>query len=451
MRVFFQRLGIYGSVSMMLPAVIALASPPASTPKLAPASEPRIVTQTTETAEPVTELPSSTSVGMDDFTLFPGQNDLTGNTGFTDQRFGYVLHGEVREAYESNIFIQRHGAEEDFIFSVAPGVAVGWGEFKSEIYDPDSFRHQFERYLGRNYFYVDYSPKYTWFASHSDQDTFDQDVKLAGEWTFKKLTIGINGRYVTANVPDADIGNRVKTKWLTGALTSDYDYSGKVSMEANVFYQKIEYDGPQIGAWEIRNEDWFTYKITPKIRAAVGATVAYLERENGVTNTYEQGRLRANYEVSAKMTLGLSGGVEFRQSDISPSRTTPIFQVDYAWSPFDGTYLYIEGFRRAVSSGSGSDDYYYATGFNFRVRQRLFQRYYFTLSGGYQNADYQTATDSPNAQRQSDLYYIRPAVGFDLASWLNCEIGAQYQKNESSLEERGFDATTATVRLNMLF
>src|SRR5258708_1708605 len=103
-------------------------------------------------AEPVMDLPPPPAV--DSITLLPNQGEL-GN-GLNDQRFGYVLHGELRAAYESNIFIREHNAEDDFIFTISPGIAVGWGEFKSELYGPNSFRHRFERYVGKNYIFADY-------------------------------------------------------------------------------------------------------------------------------------------------------------------------------------------------------------------------------------------------------------------------------------------------------
>ncbi len=56
-----------------------------------------------------------------------------------------------------------------------------------------------------------------------------------------------------------------------------------------------------------------------------------------------------------------------------------------------------------------------------------------------------------NYGRKDDLYFVRPGLGFDMANWLNCEFSADMRKNDSSLDGRSFDVTTAMVKFNVLF
>jgi len=443
-------LPVMAKPSALVPAVGPAADPAAPLPSGESAPNPDAAPQL---AEPVAELPATpvTALPQIDLTnLFPNQGEIAA-ARLNDQRFGYVLHGEGLATYESNLFIQPTGAQHDFIFRISPGVAVGWGEFKSELYGPENFRHRFERYSGKNYLYVDYSPSYTWYADHSDLDTFDHAARLEGEWNLQRFAFGARASYVTQTMPVEDIGNRVKQKELTGALTSRYDYSGKTSFEVNAFYDGLRYNGDGVNSSEWRNEDWMNYQISPKIKLGIGATLARVNREFGASQDYEQARVRAIYEASEKLTVSLTGGAEWRQTDGGEDRTDGIFELDLAWSPFDGTYIYLQGYRRSVTGNTDASDYYVATGVLAQCRQRLFQRFYFDLTLQYQNADYQVPEGSVGLNRSDNLFVVRPGVGFDLASWANCEISGEYRRNDSTDSQRGFDATTAIVRFNLLF
>ena len=405
----------------------------------------------TPLVEPVTELPATPAAQIEEINLFPNQAEITAGTGFSDHRFGYVLHGETRATYESNLFIRPRDEQEDFIFQIRPGVAVGVGEFKSEMYGIDTFRHRFDTFSGKDYLYADYSPSYTWYTNHGELDTFDHAVRVAGEWTVQRFTAGLRAAYVTATLPVEDIGDRVSQERLTAALTTRYEYSGKTSIEVNAFYEGLEYDQVGVGSSEWRNEDWLNYQILPKIRLGLGATFATVERESEPSQTYEQARLRVIYEASDKFQIGLVGGMEWRQAEGSDDRSDGTFELDAAWSPFDGTYLYVRGYRQSVTGNTFGSDYNTATGAFAQYRQRLFRRFAFGLTAGFENAEYQDPAGTANFGRSDDRFFIRPGIGVDLASWMNCEVSGEFRQNESSDAERSFEAATATVRFRLLF
>src|SRR5262249_7470191 len=148
-----------------------------------------------------------------------------------DQRFGYVLHGEANAAYESNVFIRSRNEQEDFSFTISPGLAVGWGGFKDEVYDAERVRHPFGDFAGKSYIYVDYAPSYTWWVDHHELDSFDHNARLEAEWVVQRLTLGASASYVTETVPLEDLGTRVERRRALAALTSSYELSGKAGFE----------------------------------------------------------------------------------------------------------------------------------------------------------------------------------------------------------------------------
>ena len=59
--------------------------------------------------------------------------------------------------------------------------------------------------------------------------------------------------------------------------------------------------------------------------------------------TFEQINLRLNYEVTAKLSLYASGGVEFRQFDGNRNTyDSPVFEVGVTYHPFQ-RYQYLAG------------------------------------------------------------------------------------------------------------
>lgn len=443
-------LGISVFVTVTLLACIAC-------PRPAAAQSPAPAVETVSDAgatpplvEPVADLPSTPAPQIDATNLFPNEGEIAPALGFNDQRFGYVLHGEARATYESNLFIQPDHEESDISFRISPGVAIGLGEFKSELDGADRFRYRFERYIGKNYLYVDYSPSYTWYLDHGSLDSLDHDARLVGEWAFQRLTLAAKASYITQVIPVQDIGDRVKEKRLSAELTARYELTGKIFLDVGGFYDGYDYDHEGVASREWRNEDWLDYQVSPKVRMGAGWTMATVDRDGFGEQDYQQARLRFMYEASEKLTIGLYGGVEWRQAEGIEDRALGTFQLDVAWNPFDGSYFYLRGFRESVTSSIDGSEYSIATGVNVQYRQRLLQRFYFDLMAGYQNEKFESTTNSSSQGRTDNSFFVRPGVGFDVARWLNCEIGGEYRQNDST-QRFGYDSTKATVRFNLLF
>jgi hypothetical protein len=383
---------------------------------------------------------------------------------FADQRFGYVLHGSAQAQYDSNIFIQSEDEQSDLIFTISPGVAFGIGDFKDQLAEAGTFRYRFERFADTNFLYVDYSPSYVAFVDHSEQNSFDQDVKLIGEYHFSRLTVGVRGGYSRTNEPSADIGTRVENSHISGAVTTRYEYSGKTTLEANFYYdnQRFEDNGDQprenvsfVNTQEFRTEEWMNYQFLPKTNLGVGVAGGYLERSEGPSETYERVQFRLLWEASSKLTLSLVAGPELRQrdstggsDDTGDDEVNGVTELHASWNPSDGTYFHLQGYRTVQPSGTVGESFT-ATGGRLQYRQRLFTRYFLDVSGGYERSDYSGYDGSP--ARHDDLYFGRSSVGFGLTRNLSCEVVGEYRNNNSSMTDRGFQDTSAKVVLNVLF
>ena len=80
----------------------------------------------------------------------------------------------------------------------------------------------------------------------------------------------------------------------------------------------------------------------------IGGTFGYTWVDDPTTDqTFEQINLRLNYEVTAKLSLYASGGVEFRQFDGNRNTyDSPVFEVGVSLSSLQ-RYQYLAGGRAA--------------------------------------------------------------------------------------------------------
>ena len=420
------------------------------------AQEPEpILDRPTRLSDPSPTLPMTAAPVLDTMTLFPDAAENMSLESAVDKHpWKFVLHGSATATYDSNIFISHDNAQEDFIFTIAPGVAVGRGDFKNELANLGSYEDRFnpdrsEMVDATNYIFVHYVPSVTLFADHSSEDSFDHDITLDGQYEWKRLTIGLKARFQTLNLPDVDLGERVERHLFTGALTSKYDYSAKTSFELNFFNYIRDFAGDHVDTVEYRWQAWVNYQLRPKITLGVGFTYGRVDLSRGPDQSYEQVLARLRYRATEKIRFDLTAGGEIRDISGLTNRTNGIFSLGVSYAPFDGTTVFLQGYRRTVTSANSPPANYNVTGVEAQLRQRFARRFYFVIAAGYQNVDYEYFASA--SQRRDEIFYIHPSVGIDVTTWLTCEIGAEYRQDQSSSVKSDFSETTAYFQVNVFF
>lgn len=421
------------------------------------AQEPEpILDRPTQLSDPTPMLPMTAAPMLDTMTLFPDATENMSLEEAVDKHpWKFVLHGSATATYDSNIFISHFDEQEDFIYTIAPGVAVGRGDFKNELTNLGSYEDRFapdrsERADGGNYIFVHYVPSVTLFADHGGENSFDHDVTLDAQYEWKRLTLGLKARFQTMNLPDVDLGERVERHLFTGALTSKYDYSAKTSFELNFFNYVRDYAADRVDTVEYRWQGWVNYQVRPKITLGVGLTYGRVDLSRGPSQSYEQALVRLRYRATEKIRFDLTVGGEIRDIQGEASRTNGLFSLGVSYAPFDGTTIFLQGYRRTITSASAQAANYNVTGVEAQFRQRFARRYYFVLAAGYQHVDY-TYFTTVALQRRDEIFYIHPSVGIDVTSWLTCELGAEFRRDRSTREASDFSETTAYFQVNVFF
>jgi len=366
------------------------------------------------------------------------------------RRFHYELRLTVRGVYDDNIFISHTNKVSDYYFAIEPEITIGVGDIEG--------RHG-------GYLRLDYMPSALLFVDHSNQDAFNQLIRLEGGYNSGRLTLSLsediallqsanlNSFYDTTGLwanTDASAPTRVNIFYTR--LRANYELTGKISLQG-------EFDSPtyfypsQISDYTISAGLYLYYNWLPKVSVGIGGTFGYDWVDAPSTDqTFEQVNLRLNYEVTAKVGLYASAGVEFRQFDGNRSTyDTPVFEVGATYHPFADTNLSLAAGRRIYNSGFLANQDFADTYFTARLQQRLFRRLYFGLGGGYENSDYFAAHRDVSATRNDDYWFIEPSLDVLITRWLSTGVYYLHREDNSNVDFFSFDDNQVGVRATVRF
>ena len=397
---------------------------------------------------PPTDVPQ-----LDNANLFPNeQQQMEAALDESSKGWKLIVHGGLRAAWDSNIFIQETGAQSDFIVTFSPGVAVGIGEFRQEFAAAGTFINRFDRTdldLGRRFFFLDYNPSYHLYTSNSGESSLEHDIRVAGRYTFTKLTLGASARFETLNVADTDLGERISMRRFLGQIGGEYALTGKTTLEATLDHSLRDYEGDRKDITEYRATGWVAYQALPKTNVALGYTHGWVDVDNGNGQSFDQIQLRAIWKGTEKISAKVSGGMEWRGIENREDTTNATFAVGLIYKPFDATSIFINGFRRTNTSASGFNESYSVTGFDARVIQRFSQKYFLTAAGGIQTASYNE--NIIGFSREDDYQWTRFSLGWDVSKWLTALIAYEYRTNDSNQIRRSFEDHLFYIQFSFLF
>ena len=390
---------------------------------------------------------ASAPYGGGSYNVFPA-----GETVYSaeSRRFHYQLSLTVRGVWDDNIFLNHTNKVSDYYFAIEPVITIGWGDIAGR---------------SRSYLRLDYMPSAILFVDHSDQDAFNQYLHLEGGYSSGRLTLrlsediailesaNLNSFYDTTGLwanTDASAPTRLNVFYTR--LRADYQLTGKMFLQA-------EFDSPtyfypnNISNYTIAGGLYLYYNWLPKLSVGIGGTFGYTWVDEPSTNqTFEQINLRLNYEVTAKLALYASAGVEFRQFDGNrDTYDSPVFEVGAAYHPFSGTYISLAAGRIIYPSGYVSNQDFGATYVAARFQQRLFHRLYLGLGAGYEHSNYFATDRDVNATRDDDYWFIEPSLDVLITRWLSAGVYYLHREDSSNQDFFSWEDNQVGVRATVRF
>ena len=415
-----------------------------SSPGLLSLSTNYTTAQTTVVPQPVATGP----YGGGSYNVFPaGETIYSGEP----RRFHFLFSLTVRGVWDDNIFISHTNKVSDYYFAIEPQISIGWGDIAG--------------YNSKFYLRLDYMPSAILFVDHSDQDAFNQLIHLEGGYSSGRLRLtlsediallesaNLNSFFDTTGLwANTDASGPTRTNIFYTRLTANYALTGKISLQGEFTSPSYVYPG-NISDYTIAGGLYVYYNFSPKLSVGIGGTFGYNWVDEPTTDqTFEQVNLRLNYEVTAKLGLYASGGVEFRQFDGNRNTyDTPVFEVGATYNPFSGTHISLAAGRRIYNSGYLANQDFASTYVAGRFQQRLFHRVYLGLGAGYENSDYFAAKDNVSATRNDDYWFIEPSVDVLITRWLSAGVYYLHREDSSNEDFFSWEDNQVGVRATLRF
>lgn len=371
-------------------------------------------------------------------------------TGST-RRFRYAFRLAISAAYDDNLQLAAGHSGGGFYFTLEPGITLGIGDAITKE---------------GNYLRLDYAPSVFIYAEDSDFNSLQHLVRLEGgyRWTRLSLTASQDVQIldgadlnVTSNTGtvvnrvNLDVSARTRLNIYVSRANFGYFLTEKTALNLALQYSRNDYRSllsSQITSGDLS----VSYTYSPKLTAGLGVTVGYLVPERpSVDQDFEQVNVRLNYQLFGKVSANGSFGLEVREFGGSDGGTkvTPVLELGVLYQPFDSTTLSLSATRRVLSSATLAQQDFTTTNVTVSGRQRFLQKIFFTLTFGYENADYFSTNRAVSASRRDNYFYVQASAEYAVTKFWN--LGGFYTHRQNDSTGAGTSFTDNQVGLRTSF
>lgn len=320
--------------------------------------------------------------------------------------------------YDDNIFISEFVKTDDVIFTIGAGVNVDLGDQSENAF-----------------LSLDFGVDGVLYVENPAQDGVNLGASLLGGYAWPKttLTIATDFQYLTG--ADRQIGDFADRFVIPFSLTLTHDYSDKTSFGGTIDTSFDIYDQFQDSS-DVSAGLFVDYQITGKTRLGLGAEFGFTDQQDGNSSTYQDLLLRVGYEATGKLDFFTTFGPQFRQfngSFAANDEVNFVMTLGSTWRPRQNTTVSLQAYRSFIASASTIDQAYYATGVDVSVQQILFSKVAATLTGGFENDDYQGTTIFTGTNRDENYWFIRPSLSYAFTRFASVGIFYEYRENDSNI------------------
>jgi hypothetical protein len=367
------------------------------------------------------------------------------------RRLHYGLSLDLRTAYDDNILLSATEKIGDFNLRLDPKIAISFGDESGAA----------------NVLHFSYEPDIVLFFDHSEFDTFQHIIRFDATSNLgrSKLELSENAQFLKGtdvnqasntgafvNAVNLDVRGRPKVNTFDTQFTASYDLTGKTFLSGGVQWSVTDYSS-FISSQRISGNLFANYAYGPKLVIGIGGSIgSEIIDQPTPDQTFEQINLRVSYELTGKLLSHAAMGIEIRQLGTGQSDyVSPVFDFGVDYTPFDGTIVSLAGSRKITNSASLAGQDFSSTELIVSVRQRLLQRFYPSLTGGYQNQSYFGAIGFISSNREDNYYFIQPAIDVRITRFWYAGGYYLLRKNDSSASIFGFEETQAGIRATLTF
>ena len=323
--------------------------------------------------------------------------------------------------FDYNIFISNTDRKSDVIFSIGGGLSIEFGDYRT---------------LEENYLLFEYIGTGYFFSKYTAQNSFGQNASLIGQYRFDQLTVQAESQYQYINCAQRQVGGFTTRNIVNNDLRFIYDLSEKTTLDLELGQDSNIYESPSNSSYLFYAIAGMDYLVMPKVRLGLEGVAGYVSAENNPSQTYQIINARAKYDLTGKVVLKATGGVQFTQyqSGGEPMRVSPVWSLGGEYLPFPNTAISLVTYRNFQVSPSLNNQSYWATGVELGITQTIAQKFQVGVAGGYENDAYVANERNVDASRVDNFLFIQPEISYNFLKYLTATIFYQHRFNDSKLQ-----------------
>jgi hypothetical protein len=368
-----------------------------------------------------------------------------------------ITYISQRTTIDDNIYISNSNKQSDVYFTVSPGFAAGWGDFRSVLLGKASaFSDQYVQTrmplndpTTGDYAFMNYTANATHFLSHDSADAVDQDAEFEAQWAFAKTILGLNAQVQELSGPEIDLGMRTRRTIFTIDATANYTVSDKTSFDFDAGGTVRKY-ATELSSSELHGQAFMNYQWAPKTSFGVGVAAGLRQLETAPDQYYQQGLLRATYNATERLSVNLNGGIEVDEASGGSTQLNPVLGLGVTYNIDAQDDLGLNASRSTSSSAVTTGETTETTAVNIEFRHRIYSSFSFAFSLGYQNVEFYDQALS-TLVRTDNYIFLRPSVTYSFAEWSQLELAYEYHRDVSSQRSFDFGENVASLELDLIF
>lgn len=342
----------------------------------------------------------------------------------------------VSAAYDDNIFLSQVNEEGDFVIRVTPRLAYGIG-------DPASKQGGYLR--------VAYRPTAVVYLDHRDDSRIDHDLQWDAGYNGDESAVRYSGSFRRLGDATADIGNQTERNEQAHLVRLAWMPRERISVELGAALEKTDYDTALLAdSSKLLGEAALRCIYSPKTQIVLAYRGGREEVDGAPDQDVHRATARLVWSPRRKINFDLEVGAEHREF-ANGSETYPVFEARADWRPREGTTLYLAGYRREEASAFFNGQNYRVTGVTGGVAQYLGSGWTARLEGGVEKANYRRVSGTGPANRRDEIYFIRPALAYEVNEDFSVNVFYQYSRNDSNNPFFGYSNHQAGVGMDYSF
>ena len=290
---------------------------------------------------------------------------------------------------------------------------------------------------------LNYTPTWSFYSNRQFRNTLDHGVGLTGGTTYEDWVFGLSQGYSSSSAPLVETGTQTEQESYSTAISASCLLNSKMSLDLAV-NQNLTSAAQFESSREWSTLDWLNYQFWARLNAALGLGFGYIDVDTGPDMTYERFQGRVNWRATDKLSFQIHGGLEDRQFLGGGSdQLNPIVGTVIQYQPFETTKLSLNVDRvvavSLLTASSSQNQITETTSVAGDLNQRLLEKFYLDLGGGYHTVKYVTSGGAAT-DRKDNFYAFN--VRLSCALLKRGTAAVFYQISDNSSSEPGFTFTS---------